>query len=218
MNIYLWRSGWGCYAILSIKKMFMVLTNKLDCITVIIQEDIKTRTETGEVAMKYQKLNKKALQCMYVAEIISIVIISAVLFGIYYWLKKDILADRENLQWILTALLVLIPVQAVCSLLVPPIRYARYRYILTEEELEVREGIIVITREIVPIERIHKIEVNAGPIDRVFGLAKVKAVTAGGEVTARFLENEKAEQIAEALKKRINRIVAEDRESQDGRE
>lgn len=168
--------------------------------------------------MKYQKLNKKALQCMYVAEIISIVIISAVLFGIYYWLKKDILAERENLQWVLTALLVLIPVQAVCSLMVPPIRYARYRYILTEEELEVREGIIVVTREIVPIERIHKIEVNAGPIDRVFGLAKVKAVTAGGEVTARFLENEKAEQIAETLKRRINRIVAEDRENQDGRE
>lgn len=168
--------------------------------------------------MKYQKLDKRALKCMYAAKIITIVIVSAVLLGGYYLLKKEILADKDNLQWILTGLLVLIPVQAVCGLFVPPVRYARYRYILTEEELEVREGIIVITREIVPIERIHKIEVNAGPIDRAFGLAKVKAVTAGGEVTARFLENEKAEQIAETLKKRINQIASEDREKTDGRE
>lgn len=84
--------------------------------------------------------------------------------------------------------------------------------------MEVREGILVITREIVPIERIHKIEVNAGPIDRMFGLAKVKAVTAGAEVTARFLENEKAEQIAEILKKRINRMVTAKRGMSDGTE
>ncbi len=36
--------------------------------------------------------------------------------------------------------------------------------------------------------------------------------TAGGDVTLRFLEEEKAEKIAENLQKRINEIVKEQRE------
>lgn len=43
----------------------------------------------------------------------------------------------------------------------------------------------------------------------MFHVAKVKVTTAGGDVTLRFLEEEKAEQIAENLRKRINEIVKE---------
>ena len=39
--------------------------------------------------------------------------------------------------------------------------------------------------------------------------------TAGGDVTIRFLDEEKAEKIAESLRNRINEIVKEQRE-QDG--
>lgn len=51
----------------------------------------------------------------------------------------------------------------------------------------------------------------------LFHVAKVKVTTAGGDVTIRFLEEEKAEQIAENLRKRINEIVKEQR-GQDGKE
>ena len=56
-----------------------------------------------------------------------------------------------------------------------------------------------------------------GPIDRIFKVAKVVVTTAGGDVTLRFLEEEKAEQIAEYLEKRINQIVKEQRDK-DGTE
>ena len=51
-----------------------------------------------------------------------------------------------------------------------------------------------------------------GPIDQIFHVAKVTVTTAGGDVTLRFLEEEKAEKIAENLQKRINEIVKEQRE------
>jgi membrane protein YdbS with pleckstrin-like domain len=54
-----------------------------------------------------------------------------------------------------------------------------------------------------------------GPIDRIFKVAKVVVTTAGGDVTLRFLDEEKADFIAENLGKRINQIVVEKRE-QDG--
>lgn len=51
-----------------------------------------------------------------------------------------------------------------------------------------------------------------GPIDQIFKVAKVVVTTAGGDVTIRFLDEEKAGHIAESLKERINEIVIEERE------
>ena len=45
-------------------------------------------------------------------------------------------------------------------------------------------------------------------------MAKVIVTTGGGDVTLSFLEDEKAERIAESLRKRINEIVLEQREVQ----
>lgn len=98
-------------------------------------------------------------------------------------------------------------------LIAPKVRYERYRYILNEEELEVRKGIVTIKTQIVPIERLHKIEVSCGPILRAFGLKDVLATTAGSDIKVEFLTDEVAEKIAEYLKKRINAIVVEEREA-----
>ena len=53
------------------------------------------------------------------------------------------------------------------------------------------------------------LSISKGPIDQIFHVAKVTVTTAGGDVTLRFLEEEKAEKIAENLQKRINEIVKE---------
>ena len=45
----------------------------------------------------------------------------------------------------------------------------------------------------------------------MFRVAKVIVTTGGGDVTLSFLEDEKAEQIADNLRKRINEIVSEQR-------
>lgn len=52
---------------------------------------------------------------------------------------------------------------------------------------------------------------QSGPLDRMFGLSKVIVTTAGGDVTIRFLENKKAEDIVETLKKRINSYAVKSR-------
>ena len=62
-----------------------------------------------------------------------------------------------------------------------------------------------------PIERVHKLQTKKGPIDQMYGVAKVIVTTGGGDVTLECLEEERADQIAESLRKRINEIVAEQR-------
>lgn len=150
----------------------------------------------------YQKLSKKALSCMYVSNsILSVILLIVSIIGVYFtW---DFAAWRN-------LLLVVIVLIVVESIVFPKIRYSRYKYSVTEEDIDVIEGIFWVSRDIVPIERIHKIEVNKGPIDRLFGLGKVVVVTAGGSVVLRFIEDEVSEDIAMRLKNLINQIVSEE--------
>jgi uncharacterized protein len=92
-------------------------------------------------------------------------------------------------------------------LISPPIRYRRYRYLIDQEKIVVKEGLWFTTIEFAPIERVHQIAVKSGPIDRLFGLANVIATTAGGTITIRFLEKEQAEEIAINLQAKVRYIL-----------
>jgi membrane protein YdbS with pleckstrin-like domain len=70
----------------------------------------------------------------------------------------------------------------------------------------------MITEEIVPIERIQKISLESGPLDRMFGMTKLVVYTAGGDVTIRFMEKERAQEIGDRLKARINKYVVDARD------
>ena len=152
--------------------------------------------------MAYEKLSRRALGCMYtdgiIGDVIFIVLIGIV--NIFWLIPKQIEIGR----WISAVLLIY---AAVSMLVEPYFRYNRYRYSINEECIDIREGYLFVKRNIVPIERLHKLEISKGPIDQIFHVAKVTVTTAGGDVTLRFLEEEKAEKIAENLQKRINEIV-----------
>ena len=155
-----------------------------------------------------EKLSKKALGCMYVATGIG----SAILLGILVALNAAVFFPMDITvgKIVSLAFAILILFNAIVS---PYFRFHRYRYQIDEECIDIREGYIFVKRDIVPIERLHKMEVSRGPIDRMFGVGKVQVTTAGGDVTIRFLEKEKAEMIAESLMKRVNTIAVEQREN-----
>lgn len=158
--------------------------------------------------MDYKKLNKKAMTCMYVKTWIVSVIWIVVLVVCNILLKDEIPYVASGIIYGIVAFIV------IYSLIAPKFRYARYRFLLTEEEFAVRKGLMVVKTEIVPIERLHKIEVSSGPIFRAFGLKEIKVTTAGGEINVSYLENEIADKIAEHLKMRINTIAVEERNAQ----
>jgi len=156
-----------------------------------------------EVKNSYRALNKKAINCMRLAAAIFLVITIIIAIVLMVLLTE--------VKWLVISLVVLILLETAFVIFVPVIRYKRYKYRITDEEIDVIEGFIWITRKIVPIERLHKIEIAQGPIDRMYKLAKVEVTTAGGDVTIRFLEKDIAEDIASTLKNRINEIVRDDK-------
>lgn len=156
--------------------------------------------------MKYEKLGKKALTCMYVKTLIQFVITTVVIF------VANGLFREEWPAFVSYILYGIVGLDMLYLLIAPKIRYERYRYCLSENGIEVREGLIIVTTEIVPIERLHKIEVSSGPIFRAFSLKEVLVTTAGGDLRISYLDEKAAEQISAYLRKRINEIVAQERE------
>lgn len=156
--------------------------------------------------MAYQKLSPKAKGCMYVAEGIGTLITSSIILIINHlvWLPKQISLG----SYISYGIIILLIIRTIIG---PTIRYHRYSYLINEECIDVKEGYFFMERNIVPIERLHKIKMERGPIDHLFGLTKVVVTTAGGDVTIRFLEEQVAEQIADRLRKKINTIALEEK-------
>ena len=149
--------------------------------------------------MKLEKLNKKALYCMYLVTSIVCVVIAAVLGVIVFFTRTEAFTSNKTvIGWVTIICAIIMILEIIETIVSPLFRYQRYAYGLTDEEVQIKEGYLFLTHTIVPISRL-------------FGLAKVEITTAGGDVTIKFLEKDKAEHIADSLKQRINEIVEEER-------
>ena len=65
-------------------------------------------------------------------------------------------------------------------------RYRAWGYAERGDDLLVRRGLLVRRLSVVPYGRMQLIEVTAGPIDRIFGLATVQLHTASASTDARI--------------------------------
>jgi uncharacterized protein len=64
--------------------------------------------------------------------------------------------------------------------LVPAVRYRRWRWEVTAEEVRLQRGLIVIERTVVPMVRVQHVDTTQGPILGAFGLSEVRVWTAAG--------------------------------------
>jgi membrane protein YdbS with pleckstrin-like domain len=108
-----------------------------------------------------------------------------------------------------TAAQVVLAVALAYIVAAPPVYYARYRYQITGDRVDVRCGVLVIRHILVPIERVHQVEVSRGPINTLLGLADVTITTAGGDATIEYLEIAEAEKVADLLNRLIGRMLRE---------
>lgn len=165
--------------------------------------------EIGAGGEGYRRLNRKCMLSMY----IGYAILYAVLLVAYLLLRtysQEFLGPYYD--FVQYAALAVLAVALIYIVAAPPVYYARYRYQITEDKVDVRYGILVIRHILVPIERVHQVEVSRGPIDTMLGLGDVTITTAGGDATINYLEIEEAEKVADLLNDLIGRML-QDRKS-----
>jgi membrane protein YdbS with pleckstrin-like domain len=121
---------------------------------------------------------------------------------------------RLGLSWHLKVLVLAILVAVallyavVRVVIVPAIRWRRWRYQVTESEIDLQCGVLFIRRTLIPMSRVQHVDTVQGPLLRRYQLASVHVSTAAGtqEIPALAVD------VADALRDRIAALagVAED--------
>ncbi len=99
------------------------------------------------------------------------------------------------------AVLVVVATAAV----VPRLRLARFRFEVREDEIDLRHGILIETRTLVPMARVQHVDTHRTPPSRFFGLAAVSFHTAAGAIEIPALR----EADAAAIRDRIADLALE---------
>lgn len=94
-------------------------------------------------------------------------------------------------------------VAVLWAVVFPALRFIRYKYLIDADRIEIIRGVLFVSRTVVPINRIHQINVSRGPIDTAFGVAKVSVITAGSTAVLRFVDEDEAQSIALYLNERV---------------
>ena len=99
------------------------------------------------------------------------------------------------------AVLAVVVVSTVVRLVLAPRRVRAIGWILREDDLVVRRGILLSRLVAVPYGRMQLVDVNRGPVARLLGLAELRLVTAAAtsDVTLPGLPEQEAAELRDAL-------------------
>lgn len=80
----------------------------------------------------------------------------------------------------LPAILAAVLFAVVMAVVVPLLRYRTWRYAVREEEIDLRHGVWVVRRTIVPMERVQHVDTARTPLGQLFGISTLTIHTAAG--------------------------------------
>ncbi len=113
-------------------------------------------------------------------------------------------------QPVLTAAVaVVVALLAVVAVVGPRLNYARWRWELTDEGLEVCHGVVLRVESAIPTFRVQQIDVRQGPLERAFDLVSLQITTASAasDGTLPGIDADRAEAIRRQL---LGRVAADD--------
>jgi membrane protein YdbS with pleckstrin-like domain len=152
----------------------------------------------------YRRLNRKSMVSMYISNAIAYAVLLAVFLLVALYSQGALGPVYGAVMAASITILVLVLAYAVVE---PRIYYARYRYMIAEDRVDVRYGVLLLRHIVVPIERVHQVEVSRGPVNNLLGLANVTVTTAGGTAAIRYLEVDEAEKIADLLNQLVGAML-----------
>jgi membrane protein YdbS with pleckstrin-like domain len=79
--------------------------------------------------------------------------------------------------------------------IVPPILWRVWWYEIGDEQVDLQQGLLVVTRTVIPMVRVQHVDLHRGPLTTRLGLAEIELHTAAGSVTIPALDADEAERI-----------------------
>jgi len=82
--------------------------------------------------------------------------------------------------WALAGWAAALLVGAVAVVVVPELRWRRWRWEVREHEIDLQRGVLIVRRTLIPMARVQHVETERGPVGQALGLATVEIHTAAG--------------------------------------
>lgn len=134
-----------------------------------------TNEELPRVAtVEFRGLEKKYLTVMYLNRLITLVIL-AILFVV-----SVVLIPFDINLWITGSIGSVLILLFLFMLIITPNAFKVKAYAIRSRDILYRRGLIFRTTTIIPFNRVQHVELKTGPVDRLFGLSRLKVYTAGG--------------------------------------
>ncbi len=156
------------------------------------------------------QLDPKIKNVWRISDAISLTVVY-VCCAIGFFIAALVAPEEAAWAWIVVGVMTAIWVVCLIIWLVilPPIRWMRWRYEVGENELDIARGIVWRKRFIIPFVRVQNTDTKQGPILRAFSLASVTVATAAGEHEIPGLAFEEADELRDRIAEQA-RLAQED--------
>ncbi|SHH66971.1 hypothetical protein SAMN02745196_00958 [Clostridium collagenovorans DSM 3089] len=150
--------------------------------------------------MNYKNLETSTRWSWFISRLILLLILGGILIGIKISLGKII----PDFNWLINLIVIVsLVLLSLNALIYPFFEYKQWKYMITEDKIEIVHGLFFVTTTIIPILRIQHVSISQGPINKLFNLNNITINTAGGAHNITGLTLEDANKISEYLNARI---------------
>lgn len=157
------------------------------------------------IAEPQGRISERALKVWRITNTIYFLIlfiIAGVIIGFTYFFHWPV--------WLIWLVLFLLIVDGYFSIYYfPLLKWKRWRYEVREQEIEIKQGVFIIKRTLVPMIRVQHVDTKQGPILKKYQLATVTVATAATIHEIPALELEEAEELRIFIS-RLARVADED--------
>ena len=147
-----------------------------------------------------KSLDRRMVRVWRISEAIALVVVTVI--------AAAVLAFYRPL-WLVVVCAVLVALQLVSLLVLPQVRYRRWRYEVTTTDVLIRSGLVVVKTSVIPMVRVQHVETKQGPVLKANGLASVTVTTAGSSFEIPGLATDEAEALRDQVAV-LARIAQED--------
>lgn len=144
------------------------------------------------------KMNPKAKKAWIIGGIIDLIVY--LLITLAFFILNRMFFELSNfITLVLLSISIILGIFEI--IIIPNIRMYHWCYEISENEVDIQNGIIVIRRALIPMARIQHVDTERGPILRYFNLSTLSISTAGSTHKIPALHNDEALELRNKISK-----------------
>lgn len=156
--------------------------------------------------MPFEKPDKKALKLMRISAAlwaVGFLAIPALLLSFLFFKGQIGLAPAPVILGLFLS------ISLLYTLIFPMLRFKNYGYFIDDRIIKIKQGVFFKSEHLIPINRVHQIDIRQGPLDLLTGRAKLIVTTAGSAAEIKFLDPATAQNLADSLNGKLGKRLGQ---------